>query len=298
MGMYRPEVGAGVADVDLDGRTVLLTGATDGVGREAALALGRLGATVLVHGRDPEKGSAVVDELRETEGDGAFYRGEFTQLGDVDALADAVLADHDLDVLVNNAGAYFDDGALTELGVERTFQVNHLAPFRLTERLRSAVDRPGGRVVTVASEAHRGVALDLSRVRSVADYDALTAYRHSKLANVLFTRELARRLDHATANCLHPGFVPGSGLWRNSSLPMRALMGLLTRLPGPLSGEFVASEADAAETTVYLVASDTVSNTTGQYFSDCAVAEPSRPARDDEAAARLWAFSADLLADR
>ncbi|MFB6136109.1 MAG: SDR family NAD(P)-dependent oxidoreductase [Halobacteriaceae archaeon] len=293
----RAEVGAGVDGVDLAGATALVTGATSGVGREVALALGRLGARVLVHGRNEERGAAVVAALRETT-TASFHRAEFASLDDVRGLAAAVREESEsLDVLVNNAGAHFSEGRLAACGVERTFAVNHLAPFLLTNLLRPAL-ADGGRVVTVSSEVHRQGALDLDAVESAAGYDGLDAYARSKLANVLFTRELAHRLegagdDAATANCCHPGFVPGSGLWREASLPVRAAVGALARLPRPLLERVADTAVTAAETPVYLAAAPDVDGVTGRYFRDREVVEPAAAARDDALAGELWRASAE-----
>jgi NAD(P)-dependent dehydrogenase (short-subunit alcohol dehydrogenase family) len=293
----RPEIGAGVADVDLSGRTVLVTGATSGVGRETALALGRLGARMLVHGRDRERGAAVVERLRAAGSpDPAFFRADFLSLDDVRDLADEV-ADRvsTLDVLVNNAGAQFPQGGLTQEGIERTFAVNHLAPFLLTNRLLGVVP-PDGRIVTVSSETHRRPdRLDLEEVRTVAGYDGFAAYSRSKLANVLFTVELARRLDDRTANCCHPGFVPRSALWRESALPLRALMTVLGHVPSWLTGRGVASPAQGAETSVYLAASPAVADVTGRYFVDCEPVEPAPLVREADAQRDLWEFSAEVV---
>lgn len=295
--MTRPEVGAGVADVDLSGQTILVTGATSGVGRETALALARLGARVLVHGRDRERGAAVVEALqRAGSPDPLFFAADFRSLADVRALAEEI-RDHTatLDVLVNNAGAHFREGGLTQEGIERTFAVNHLAPFLLTNELLETIP-PEGRIVTVASEVHRRAdPIDLDDVRTIADYDGFEAYARSKLANVLFTRELARRLDDRTANCCHPGFVPGSGIWRDSGLPLRGFMTVLSFVPSWLTGGVVESPAEAAQTSVYLAASPAVEDVTGEYFVDCEAVEPAPPARDLEAQRDLWAASAEMV---
>lgn len=290
---YRPEVGAGVEGVDLSGTTVLVTGATDGVGRETALALARLGAHVLLHGRDREKGERVLDDVRERSS-GELYLADYASQRAVREFAAAVRDRHDaIDVLLHNAGTHFDDGWLTENGVEATFAVNHLAPFLLTHELHDVLPADG-RVVTVASDAHRGASLDFTRFRSVEDYDGLAAYRMSKLANILFTRELARRLDDATANCLHPGFVPGSGLWRNASIPVRVGVRVATRLPDWATRGVVSTPAEAATTSVYLAASPDVADATGEYFDHCEPATPDDAGVDDESARRLWAASAAL----
>ncbi|MFC7046415.1 SDR family oxidoreductase [Halobacteriaceae archaeon GCM10025711] len=293
--MTRPEVGAGVADVDLGGRTVLVTGATSGVGRETALALGRLGARVLVHGRDRDRGRETVAALRD-DGvpDPVFLAADFADLDAVRGLAARVREETDgLDVLVNNAGAHFQAGTLTDAGVERTFAVNHLAPFLLTNLLIPAVPADG-RIVTVSSALHSDATLDLDAVRSVDGYDGLAAYSRSKLANVLFTMELARRLDDRTATVLHPGFVPGSSIWRDARLHVRLLMAVLDAVPQALTGGRVSTPAQAAETSVYLAASPAVADVTGAYFADCERKQPGRAARDETAQQELWAFSEDV----
>lgn len=293
------EQGAGVAGVDLDGQTALVTGSTDGVGQETALALGRLGARVLVHGRDAEKGAAVVSALEETGADAAFFRADFADFRAVRDLADAV-NDRvgELDVLVNNAGAYFRTGRVTDHSIERTIAVNHLAPFLLTNRLRPVMAETG-RIVTVSSAVHRREDLDLDRgvdaFRTVADYDGLAAYSRSKLANILFTRELSRRLSGPTANCLHPGFVPGSALWREAPLPVRVAVDIADRLPRVVSRWFAETPTTAAETPVFLAVAPEAVDVTGAYYVDCNRATPSRTARDDALAERLWEVSARLV---
>lgn len=291
----RPEVGAGVADVDLSDRTALVTGATGGIGRETALALGRLGARVLVHGRDRERGAALVEAL-EAAGSpsSAFRSAEFTDRTAVEGLADWTRERCDrLDILVHNAGAHFRRGALTDDGVERTVAVNHLAPFVLTARL---VDRltPDGRIVVVSSDTHRRVGLDLEAFTDVVDHDGLDAYSRSKLANVLFVRALARRLDGPTANALHPGFIPHTGIWRDAPWFVRLAVWVLARVPRPLVPGFVETPATGAETVVYLAAAADAADVTGAYFHAGEPVEPSATARDDELAERLWAESERL----
>jgi|AntRauMinimDraft_4_1070384.scaffolds.fasta_scaffold00059_10 NAD(P)-dependent dehydrogenase (short-subunit alcohol dehydrogenase family) len=287
----RPEDGASVRHRDLTSQTVLVTGATGGVGREVALALGRLGADVLVHGRDRDRGEAVASNLRDRGSDAEFLRADFADLDAVAGLAEAVRErTDDLDVLVNNAGTHFDDGWLTEAGVEATFHVNHLAPFALTTALQGHL-ADDGRVVTVASEVHRRADLDLGDVESVAagDYDGFAAYSRSKLANVLFTRELSRRLDGPGAVSCHPGFVPDSGLWRNSSLPVRAVMRVFSLLPRTLTFGRVDTAASAAVTPTFLAAAESVES--GAYYRDCQPVEPSEAAQRNDLAEELWSWS-------
>jgi NAD(P)-dependent dehydrogenase (short-subunit alcohol dehydrogenase family) len=297
--MTRPEVVADVADVDLTGRTVFVTGATSGVGRETALALARLGARVLVHGRDRTAGRALANDLGDLDADPVFLRADFADPDAPSALADEVAdaLDGDLDVLVNNAGAHFDGPSLVD-GVERTFRVNHLAPFALTRDLLDSL-APDGRVVTVASAIHRRAdASDLSRdaVTTIDDYDGFAAYARSKLANVLFTRELAARNPNRLVNCCHPGFVPGSRLWRNASLPVSMLMRGLGVLPDVLLERIVDTSRTAAATSVYLAAA-TDYDVTGEYFSNCRPKPPSTDAQDEALARDLWDRSESLIAN-
>lgn len=188
----RPEALARVADADCTGQTALVTGSTNGIGRAAALALGRLGATVVVHGRDTTAGHGVVKALREEGTDATFVEADYTDPEAVCRLAETVRDRTDgLDLLLNNAGGLFSDGRLVGDGIEQTFHVNHLAPYLLTAELLDHL-RDGARVVTTASEAHRGAALALDTVQDVDGYSGMESYGHSKLANILFAGELGR----------------------------------------------------------------------------------------------------------
>jgi len=286
-----PERIADVEDVDCTGTQALVTGSTSGIGRHAALALGRLGADVIVHGRDREAGEGVVDELTALGSDATFVAADFADIDGVRDLAATVRGETDeLDVLVNNAGGLFREGRLTDLGVEYTFHVNHISPYLLTAELLDHL-AGGARVVTTASAAHKGASLDLNRV---LDPDAgMWAYSHSKLANVLFASELARRLDAAgrdvTSNSLHPGAIPGSGFSRFLPGPLPDLFGKLEAVPG------VTSVADGAAGLVNLAVSPRLDGTSGRYFSGQHVTTPSSAARNRDAAQRLWERSAEWL---
>ncbi|WP_136716941.1 SDR family NAD(P)-dependent oxidoreductase [Halorientalis salina] len=288
-----PEGRAGVTDVDLSGTTALVTGSTSGIGRQAALSLGRLGADVFVHGRDAEAGRAVVDDLQSVGSDAQFVRADFADVAAVEELAATVRDESDgLDVLVNNAGGLFRGGRLTDVGVEYTFQVNHLAPYLLTTELLDHVDE-GGRIVTTSSVAHRGVRLDLDDVTSVENYAPFHAYQRSKLANAQFALGLARRLDAAgrdvTSNALHPGAIPGSEFSRFLPGPLSTGMGLLEKAP------LVTSVEDGAAALVHLAASERVAGVTGRYFSKQRQRKPAGHARNREEQDRLWERSAELL---
>ncbi|MFB6192379.1 MAG: SDR family NAD(P)-dependent oxidoreductase [Haloarculaceae archaeon] len=289
----RPEARAGVADVDLGSRTAVVTGSTAGIGRALAHALGRLGADVLVQGRDRDAGRAVVADLRALGVDATFQAADFTDAAAVRGLATAAREWADgIDLLVHNAGALFREGRLTGLGVERTFQVNHLAPYLLTAELLDALTADA-RVVTTASEGHRGVALGLDSVTDLEGYSGSRAYRRSKLANVAFAAELAHRLEVAgrsvTSNALHPGAVPGTGFSRFLPDPLPGIVRRLDALP------FLASVTEAAATPLFLAASPRVAGVSGRYFVDCRPRTPAAPARDPDTRRRLWTRSASLL---
>jgi len=276
----------------MSGMTCLVTGATSGIGRETALRLAELGATVIITGRDAARGAAVAAEVT-SQVPGAqveVMTADLSSLAQVRSLAGDVLARHGrLDVLVNNAGVISPRRRLTADGLETTFATNHLGPFLLTSLLRGLLERSApARVVTVSSAVHK-------QVRAIAWEDVARgprsgpgqAYPVSKLLNILFTAELARRLagTGVTANCLHPGFVR-TRLGRDVPGVLGAVLPLVLRLrPGPAAG---------AQTSVYLASSPEVAGVTGGYFVSCRPAEPSALARDTQAAARLWALSEDL----
>jgi NAD(P)-dependent dehydrogenase (short-subunit alcohol dehydrogenase family) len=276
----------------MSGQTCLVTGATSGIGKETALRLATLGATVIIVARDAARGEAAAAEIgsRVPRATVEVMTADLSSLAQVRRLAGEVLARQDrLDVLVNNAGVISTRRQLTTDGLEVTFAVNHLAPFLLTTLLRGLLERSApARVVTVSSAAHK-------QARAIP-WDDLPyggrsaqgqAYPLSKLLNILFTSELARRLHGTgvTANCLHPGFVR-TALGRDVTGALGAVLPLILRVqPGPASG---------AETPVYLASSPEVARVTGGYFVKCKPAEPSALARDARAAARLWALSADL----
>lgn len=285
----------------LDGATVMVTGASDGIGQETALAFGRRGARVLVHGRDEAKVNRVVADVDRTDGSAIGVLGDFLDIDVVKELAETAI-DYEIDVLVNNAGATFTEGQRSSLGVERTIHVNHLGPYVLTNhllpRLRESDGPTGaddaGRVVVVASEAHQGAALDIDSFSTVESYRQFEAYRRSKLANLCFTYELARREDEVAVNATHPGFVPGSELWRDVSLPVRLGVGLAKKLPAALQPSILNTEADGAAPAVFLGASPETADWDGEYVTDCRRVEASAAARDEENWTALWEWSAEV----
>ena len=299
-----PERGAGVENVDMSEKTVVVTGSTSGIGRETALALGRLGARVVVHGRDEDEGQRVVEEIESTDGEATFLRADFSTMGNVMSFADEVRDEAErIDVLLNNAGGLFSEGRLTEDGVEFTFAVNHLAPFVLTAELLPLLRETGedgepARVVTTSSGAHRRGSMDFDSLTNVDGYSGFDAYCRSKLANILFTRELSRRLDAddapVTANCFHPGAVPGTGFPRETPLPFRVVAKAISALPDAVESLVATTVAEGAETQVYLAVSSDVTDISGEYFYELRPRVPSDDALDDEDARRLWDVSGEL----
>lgn len=279
----------------LAGKTVLVTGATRGIGYATAEALARMGAGVVVHGRDRQR---VRDSCRAIRAavPGSDVDGLVADLGslaEVRALADEITARHRrLDVLINNAGLVTRRRQETVDGLERQLAVNHLAPFLLTGRLLDtlAAGAPG-RIVTVASMAHHRAAFDLDDLNwTRRRYNGIGAYGATKLANILFTRELARRLQGrpVTANCLHPGVV-ATHIFAGYGMA-GALFGLATR-------PFLRSRAAGAATSVFLASADAVAGLSGGFYSDSQRVDPSAAARDDSAASTLWQISEELVRD-
>ncbi|MEF8783830.1 MAG: SDR family NAD(P)-dependent oxidoreductase [Haloarculaceae archaeon] len=288
-----PESRADVSDVDCTGFQALVTGSTSGIGRAAALALGRLGADVIVHGRDPQSGAEVVEELLGSGVEATFVEADFADFDAVRGLARTVRESTDgLDLLINNAGGLFRNGALTDAGIEYTFHVNHLSPYLLTAELLDHLTADA-RVVTTASGAHKGASLDLERIRGDDRYSGFKSYSHSKLANILFAAELARRFvateREMTSNSIHPGAIPGSGFSRFLPGPLPGLFQRLEAVPG------VTSVADGAAEILFVAVSPRTAGVSGRYFTNQQPQTPSEAAQDPEAARRLWQESAELL---
>jgi len=277
---------------DLKGRTCLVTGATHGIGRATAEALARLGADVIVHGRDSVVVGVVCRELVRATGNvgvtGAV--ADFASLAAVRRLAAEVAERHErLDVLVNNAGTSARHRRLTTDGFEWLFGVNHLAPFLLTGLLIPKLKASApARVVTVSSMAYRRGTLDFDDPSwERRKYDGLGAYGASKLANILFTRELAQRLEgsRVTANCLHPGVV-ATNIFNQ--------LGWVGRVFTVLARPLLLSPKDGAKTTVHLAASPEVAEISGRFFDKCREKPLDSRALDQTAARKLWELSERL----
>lgn len=275
----------------MDGKVCLLTGATSGIGLEASKALASLGATVVLVGRDPGRIESSLAYVRQAAPDAKVesLHADFTCLKDVRALAEAFKARHSrLDVLLNNAGLVLHERQVTKDGFEATLGINHLAPFLLTHLLLDVLKASGpARVVNVSSEAHRYAKLDFSDLQAERGYNMMRVYGNSKLANILFTQALARRLQgtQVTTNSLHPGVVR-TGFGHNT----RGLMNFVVKA----FATFFLTAEEGARTSVYLASSPEVEGVSGQYFIKCRRRTPSRAARDEQLAERLWQVSEEL----
>jgi retinol dehydrogenase-12 len=277
----------------VNGKTVIVTGANSGIGFETAVALAGFGARVVMTARDQAKGDAAARavQARVPGADVHLMLLDLASFASVRAFAEAFLARFDrLNVLINNAGLILDRRRLTEDGNEMTFQVNHLGPFLLTNLLLDHLKASApSRVVNVSSVTHRGASIDFDDLQSEASFGAMKAYAMSKLCNLLFTRESARRLygTQVTANALHPGSVrtgfSGGGDTRLLSIGWKII------------SPFLISAKRGAKTPVYLASSYDVEAVTGEYFVRSRRATPSANARDDEVARRLWEVSEELV---
>jgi retinol dehydrogenase-14 len=272
------------------GRTVLVTGATSGIGKATALALATMGARVAITGRDQVR---TVDTAREISAAGGehidVFVADLTSQSEVRRLAAEVGEQLGrLDVLVNNVGGYWNTRHLTADGLERTFALYHLASFLLTNLLLDRMQE-AGRVVTVSSHAQAMGRIDFEDLQGSKSYSGARAYNQSKLANVLFTYELARRLrgTSITANALHPGVVSTAFGAEDPGGAQRLLV--------PLLRPFMKSPSQGAATSIYLASAPHIGRMTGRYFTNRKVKESSRRSHDNVAAARLWQVSAELV---
>src|SRR5271169_549985 len=275
----------------MKGKTIVATGATSGIGEAAVLELAGLGARIVIVARDEARAQATMRKLEAK----APKLGHRMHLADLSSMADtrkvgaAIAASEPrIDVLINNAGAMFGERRVTPEGLELTFALNHMAYFVLTQALRERlVASAPARIVSTASDAHQGASLDFDDLQSAKGYSGFKVYGRSKLANILFTRELARRLagTGVVANCLHPGFVASrfgdeAGGWLGRQIPF--------------AKRFAISPEQGADTIVYLASAPEAANFSGEYFANRKIADRSAAARDDSAAARLWQASEAL----
>jgi NAD(P)-dependent dehydrogenase (short-subunit alcohol dehydrogenase family) len=270
----------------LNSKICLVTGATSGIGFAAALRLAQAGNLVVLGCRDVQRGREAADEIRE-RAPGAMLdvlELDLSSLASVRSSAEAFQKKHErLDVLVNNAGVWARERKVTTDGFELTLQVNHIGHFLLTRLLLDLLEKSiPSRIVNVSSGIHYGGQMAWEDLQLEHGFDGRRAYSQSKLANVLFTRELAKRLPKGvTANAVHPGVI-ATGLWRDMPWPVRAM-----------AKAVMASAETGAEPLVMLAADPKLEGVTGRYFDKLEEARPSDAALDADAATRLWVLSSD-----
>ena len=275
----------------MQGKTVVITGGTSGIGAVAALSLARMGARIVFVARDPVRAEGMLAKLK-AAGPAAhrFYIADLSRLSEMHRVAEEIAAGEiRIDVLVNNAGAFFETRGETADRLERTFALNHMAYFVVTlgllERLKAT---PGARIVSTASDAHRMGRIDFDDLQSRRSYKGFQVYGTTKLMNILFTRELARRLEGSgiTAVCLHPGFVATRFADNNAGF-MGWIFTILKRLAA-------ISPEKGARTILHLVTAPEVAGKGGTYWYKCRIATPQASAQSDSDAARLWALSEEI----
>jgi NAD(P)-dependent dehydrogenase (short-subunit alcohol dehydrogenase family) len=278
-------------EIPMKGKTVLVTGATNGIGLVTARELARMGAQVTIVSRNAEKCAAVAEAIKtETGNPVEFISADLSTLAGILQAAAGFKQRHmRLHVLVNNAGGFFNKRFVTPDGLEMTFALNHLNYFLLTALLLEVLKASApARVINVASGMHMGAKLDFDNLQGEKRYGGFRAYGQSKLANVLFTYELARRLEGTgvTVNALHPGYVD-TGLSLNNGFFFRVFARLSARL-------FGRKPEEGAQTSIYLAASPEVEGVTGKYFSNCKPVQSSLDSYDKRTAEKLWQVSLEL----
>jgi retinol dehydrogenase-12 len=277
---------------NMKGKTVLLTGGTDGIGKVAALEIARMGANITLVGRNPQKTADTARAIQAETGNPLveYLVGDLSSQAEVRRVAQEFLTRHKrLDVLINNAGAMFMNRQLSVDGYEMTFALNHLGYFLLTNLLLDALKASdAGRVVSTSSGAHAGGALNFEDLQLEKGWSGWKAYSQSKLANIYFTTQLAENLKgtHVTANCLHPGFV-ATNFGRSNG-------GLFNPLFKVIQTFAAISPEEGAKTIIYLATSPEVEEVSGKYFSSSKVAKPSALANDSAIARRLWETSLEM----
>lgn len=276
----------------MQGKICLVTGATSGLGEVTARELARQGATVVLVARNRAKAESTAEEIRSETGNESvqLYLADLSSQDSIRRLAEEFRSNHErLDVLVNNAGGFFVEYGETEDGIERTFALNHLNYYLLTnlllDRLKAAAP---ARIVNVASGAHKGTEMDLEDPNLKGKYSGWRAYGQSKLANVVFTYELARRLEGTgvTVNALHPGAVATNIGSNNKAWYARPALALF-RL-------FAITPEKGARTSVYLAASPKIEGVSGKYFANESQVESSAASKDEAVAGKLWSLSESL----
>ncbi len=279
------------------GKICLVTGANQGIGKETAVSLAQRGATVVITSRERDRGEAALAEIKQRTGNDyiSLMLVDFASFASIRQFAADFLAAHpQLHVLVNNAGAYNATRTLTKDGFETTFGVNHLGYFLTTKLLLDAVKASApARIVSVSSTAHSRATMNFEDLQGERSYGGFGAYGQSKLANVLFTYELARRLEGTgvTANCLHPGVVR-TGFGRNNS----GIIGSLFKAGQAIGKPFLLTPEKGAQTSIYLASSPEVEGVTGKYFAKSRETTSNAASQDRDAASRLWELSEQMVA--
>jgi NAD(P)-dependent dehydrogenase (short-subunit alcohol dehydrogenase family) len=273
---------------DMQGKTVIITGATSGIGEVAAIRLAEQGARIVFTARDQARADDTMAKLRKANAaaDHAVHMADLSTLAEMKRIGAELAREPQIDVLINNAGALFNRRQETSDGLEMTFAVNHMAYFVITNMLLPGL-KPGARIVTTASNAHRGARLDFDDLQSRKGYTSFAVYSRSKLCDILFNRELARRTPPGvTANALHPGFVATRFGDQSGGVMQR-----LVRVAKPIGA---ISPQEGAKTITWLASSPDVEGVTGEYFHECKIATPTKEARNDADARRLWEISAQI----
>lgn len=274
------------------GKLCMVTGATSGIGRVTAQVLAQAGAEVVVVGRNREKSEATVDRIKQQTGNSAveYMLADLSSQTAIRQLAETFKRQHErLDVLVNNAGAFFLWRQESVDGIEMTFALNHLGYFLLTNLLLDMLKASApARVINVSSGSHRGETININHFQGKRMYSGFRAYGESKLANILFTYELARRLEGTgiTVNAIHPGFV-ATNIGTNNGWIVRAIR--------PLMDLFAMSAEEGADTINYLAISKEVEEITGKYFIKRKAVSSSAISYDESIARRLWQVSMELI---
>ena len=275
----------------MNGKVCLVTGATDGIGKVSARVLAEKGAKVIIVGRNPEKSATVLAELKSSSGNENIdlLMADLAVMQEVYDLAEQVISHYDrLDILLNNAGGYFAKHELTSDGLERTFALNHMSYFLLTNKLMELLKSSApARIVNVSSDAHYGVDMDFENLNGEQEYKAWKAYQKSKLANVLFTYELLKKVPaDITVNCLHPGFVA-----TNFGHNIGGFFGPVVKIAQRISA---IDPEEGAKTSTFLCSAPEVKGVSGKYFYKCQPKTSSRESRNMDTGKRLWQISSDI----
>lgn len=276
----------------LDGKTVVITGANTGIGKETAIDLAKRGARIIIACRDMEKGQAALKEVIETSANEnvTCMKLDLSDSKSIREFAESINKGEDkLNILINNAGVMVCPYGKTADGFELQIGVNHMGHFLLTYLLLDLIKKSApARIINVSSMAHTWGSINLEDINSEKSYDKRGAYSQSKLANVLFTRSLAKRLQGTgvTTYSLHPGVVQ-TDLWRHLSGPQQFVMKVVS--------PFTKSSTEGAQTTIFCAVEPALENESGGYYSDCALAKCSAPAQDEDLAQKLWELSCKML---